>query len=171
MTVQDFNEEVLPLKDKLYRFARRLLNAHEEAEDVVQDVLIKLWTKKETLKTYQNVEAFAMTVTKNLCFDRLKSGRRNAASHEMPDSASSAPSPLIKIETLDSIALMNQIINELSDMQKMIVQLRDIEEMEFEEIMEITGLKMNAVRTNLSRARQKIRIELNKAYEYGLNTS
>lgn len=169
MTVQDFNQEVLPLKDKLYRFARRLMNVHDEAEDIVQDVFLKLWAKKETLKTYQSVEAFAMTVTKNLCLDRLKS-RKRGHSNEIPDRISSALNPLSHLEIRDGITLMNQIINELSEMQKMIVQLRDIEEMEFEEIMEITGLKMNAVRTNLSRARQKIRVELNKAYEYGLNT-
>ena len=64
---------VLPFKDKLYRMAKRLLVSNEEAEDATQEILLKLWTNKTKISSYKNAEAFAMTMTKNYCFDRLKS--------------------------------------------------------------------------------------------------
>ena len=68
MTQSDFVKLVLPFKDKVYRLARRLLVSKEEAEDATQEILIKLWNNKEKIEDYKNVEAFSMTMTKNLCF-------------------------------------------------------------------------------------------------------
>ena len=73
MTQSEFLNLVMPFKDKLYRLAKRLLVSTEEAEDATQEVLMKLWSKKKGIGSYRNVEAFAMTMTKNFCLDRLKS--------------------------------------------------------------------------------------------------
>ena len=72
MNQKRFLQQIEPIKDKMFRLARRLLVSKEAAEDATQDVLVKLWKRKETLKTYDNLEAFAMTVTKNHCLDELR---------------------------------------------------------------------------------------------------
>ena len=77
MQQKEFLNIVLPFKDKLYRMAKRLLVSKEEAEDATQEVLLKLWSKNDTMASYKNVEAFAMTMTKNFCLDRLKSKQAN----------------------------------------------------------------------------------------------
>ena len=61
---------ITPFKDKIFRIARRLLVSVEEAEDATQEVLLKLWNHRQKFKDYKSPEAFAMTMTKNWCFDR-----------------------------------------------------------------------------------------------------
>ena len=73
MTQSDFLTIVTPFKDKVFRLAKRLLVSTEEAEDATQEILIKLWNNKKNIKNYKNVEAFSMTMTKNFCYDKLKS--------------------------------------------------------------------------------------------------
>ena len=73
MTQLEFLNIVTPFKDKVFRLAKRLLVSREEAEDATQEVLIKLWKNKTKIKDYKNVEAFSMTMTKNFCYDKLKS--------------------------------------------------------------------------------------------------
>jgi len=71
----EFENLIAPFKDKVFRFAKRLLVSTEEAEDATQEVMVRLWHKKETLVNYNSVEALAMTMTKNFCLDQLKSKR------------------------------------------------------------------------------------------------
>ena len=170
MTAEDFNNEVLPLKHKIFRFAHRLMAGQVEAEDITQDVLVKLWTKKESLNTYRSIEALAMTITRNMCFDKLRSAKRNPAELTDVNAPSADVSPLKRTELNDSVALMQTIVNRLPEKQRMMVQLRDIEGYELKEIAAVCDMTTNAVKVNLSRARQRIREELKNAFEYGLNT-
>ncbi len=165
----DFEKEVFPLKDKIFRFAKRLLNRTIDAEDVTQDVLIKFLTKKEEFKKYKSIEAIAITITKNMCLDRLRLKKREYV--ELSDSNTTITNitPLQQMENADHIRIMNSIVNELPDQQKMIFQLREIEGYEFEEISKIMEITVNTIRVNLSRARVKIREELNKSINYGIS--
>ena len=72
MNAQEFQIQVYPLKNKLFRFAKRILDHTEEAEDVVQEVFIRLWNRRDVLSEYRSVEALAMITTKNMCLDRIK---------------------------------------------------------------------------------------------------
>ena len=104
MKQTEFLNIVLPFKDKLFRMAKRLLVSTEEAEDATQEILIKLWDKKNKMETYNNVEAFAMTMTKNFCLDRLKSkqaGNLKLVHSNYTDSSTSLQSEL---EAKDSIS-------------------------------------------------------------------
>lgn len=168
MTIEDFKKEVLPLKNKIFRFAKRLMNIHEEAEDITQDVFMKLWNKKEELMQYRSIEALAMTVTKNLCLDKIKSKKTQTVELNNNNRFITEANPYKHAETADNMALMNRIIDSLPEQQKIIIQLREIEGYEFEEIVSITGLNINVIRVNLSRARQKIKEELTKNFNYGL---
>ena len=154
------------MKHKLFRFAGRLLQNIPDAEDVVQEVFIRLWDRRDALKQYRSVEAFAMTIAKNLCLDRLKSKRNRqdefTEKHEQADSLT----PYHHVEMKDSFQKVNQIIGILPEQQRMIIQLRDVEGYEYEEIEEITGMNQNAIRVNLSRARKQVRELMKKQYNY-----
>lgn len=167
MTPETFKIEVLPIKDRLYRFAKRIINNLPEAEDIVQEVFIRLWKKRDHLEEYRSVEAFAMIITKNLCYDYLKSKKRLTGELTNLNDRGSEYTVELQTEFADSHNLIKELITRLPDKQRMIIQLRDIEGFEFEEIAEITGINTNAVRVNLSRARKTIRESIVKKHNYG----
>lgn len=166
MTVENFKIEVLPIKHKLYRFACRMLRNGHEAEDVVQEVLIRLWTRRDKLASYKSIEAFAMVITRNLCLDQLK--RAGAKTDELTDGNAqyTEKTPYVQMETSDSYNKIKALIDQLPDQQRMIIHLRDIEGYDYKEIAEITGLTENTIRVNLSRARKKVREIMIKKYSY-----
>jgi len=168
MTQNEFIQIVSLFQDKVYRLAKRLLVSAEEAEDATQEVLVKLWNKKEDLNAYSSIEALAMTMTKNFCLDQLKSKRAGNLRLEHSNFTNRDASLLQIIEDKDSLSWVVKSINQLPEQQKMIVQLRDIEELEFEEIAIILEMKEIAVRVALSRARKTIRTFMQKTHGYGI---
>ena len=144
---------------------------HAEAEDITQDVFIKLWSNKDQISEYRNVEAVAMTITKNICLDKIKSKKTKSTELKDNDALVAASDPHKHAELTNSKALMNAIINTLPEQQKIIIQLREIEGYEFEEIETITGLTINVIRVNLSRARKTIRERLVKQYDHGVKNN
>jgi len=168
MTQTEFLNIVLPFKDKVFRLAKRLLVSREEAEDATQEVLLKLWNNKLKIAEYKNVEAFSMTMTKNYCFDKLKS--KQAQNLKIVHSNyEEKNTPLQKqVEFNDSVSWVAKIIAELPEQQKMIIQLRDIEDYNFDEISKMLDMSNTAVRVALSRARKTIREKLTNTHNYGV---
>ena len=168
MTQTEFLNIVLPFKDKVFRLAKRLLVSREEAEDATQEVLLKLWNNKLKIVEYKNVEAFSMTMTKNYCFDKLKS--KQAQNLKIVHSNyEEKNTPLQKqVELNDSVSWVAKIIAELPEQQKMIIQLRDIEDYNFDEIAKMLDMSNTAVRVALSRARKTIREKLTNTHNYGV---
>jgi RNA polymerase sigma factor (sigma-70 family) len=168
MTQTEFLNIVLPFKDKVFRLAKRLLVSREEAEDATQEVLLKLWNNKLKIAEYKNVEAFSMTMTKNYCFDKLKS--KQAQNLKIVHSNyEEKNTPLQKqVELNDSVSWVAKIIAELPEQQKMIIQLRDIEDYDFDEISKMLDMSNTAVRVALSRARKTIREKLTNTHNYGV---
>jgi RNA polymerase sigma-70 factor (ECF subfamily) len=171
MNIQDFNIKVYPLKDKIYRLARRMLEQNEEAEDLVQEVFIRMWKIHEKLDEYRSLEALAMITAKNLCLDKLKARKFpvenwNDQRQFIEKIAQETPP-----DHSDLLLGVKEAMNTLPEQSRMIVHLRDIEGYEFEEIAEVMGMQENAVRVALSRARKRIReIMINdKSYEYQRN--
>lgn len=169
MNQSDFLKVVLPFKDKVFRLAKRLLVSREEAEDATQELVFKLWKNKEKLKDYKNVEAFAMTMTKNYCYDRLKSKQASNLTLIHSNYKEKETSLDKKIEFRDSVSQVHRLIEKLPEQQKIIIQLRDIEEYDFDEISKMVDMKPTAVRVALSRARKTIREELIKKHNYGVS--
>lgn len=165
----EFIEKVVPANSKLYRFAFRMLANKEEAEDIVQETFLRLWTKRMQLNSYKSIDALAMIITKNLCIDLLKSRKKFIMNDDENISDLELSSPYNKTELEDSVMNVNKIINQLPEQQKMIIQLRDIEGYSFEEIEKILEININTIRVNLSRARKKVRDTLAKQYDYELN--
>jgi RNA polymerase sigma-70 factor (ECF subfamily) len=167
MTQNDFIKTVAPFQDKVFRLAKRLLISTEEAEDATQEVLVKLWNKNEVLNQYNSVEALAMTMTKNFCLDQLKSKRAGNRSITHSNYSNREASLDKVLEDKDSLSWVEKSINQLPTQQRMIVQLREIEELEFAEIAKIMDMKEIAVRVALSRARKAIKDFMLKTHGYG----
>ena len=168
MQQTEFLNTVLPFKDKVFRLAKRLLVSTDEAEDATQELYLKLWTNKNKLSGYKNVEAFAMTMTKNYCLDQLKSKRSNNLTLVHSNYKDGNISLQHEVELKDSVSKVHEFIEKLPEKQKLIIQLRDIENYDYDEIGKILDLQPTAVRVALSRARKTIREQLKKQHNYGI---
>ncbi|MCH3882229.1 MULTISPECIES: RNA polymerase sigma factor [Tenacibaculum] len=169
MKQSDFLKAVLPFKDKVFRLAKRLLVSTEEAEDATQELYFKLWKNKQKLSEYKNVEAFAMTMTKNYCFDRLKSKQASNLTLIHSNYKEKDTGLDKQVEHNDSVEKVHKLIEDLPEQQKIIIQLRDIEQYSFDEIAKMVDMKPTAIRVALSRARKTIREALIKQHNYGVS--
>lgn len=168
MTQSEFLNIVVPFKDKVFRLAKRLLISQEEAEDATQEILLKLWNNKERMQDYKNVEAFAMTMTKNFCLDKLKSKHAQNLKIVHSNYQDNSVSLQRQVEVSDSVSWVSRIMEELPEQQKIIIQLRDIEQYEFSEISKMLDMNETAIRVSLSRARKTLREKLTKTHSYGV---
>lgn len=168
MNQAEFLNIVVPFKDKVFRLAKRLLVSKEEAEDATQEVLLKLWKNKERIQNYKNVEAFSMTMTKNFCLDKLKSKHAQNLKIVHSNYKDENTSLQKQIELNDSIDWVAKIIEDLPEQQKMVIQLRDVEQYDLDEIAKMLDMQNTAVRVALSRARKTIREQLTKTHSYGV---
>jgi RNA polymerase sigma-70 factor (ECF subfamily) len=134
MQQTEFSNLIRPFQDKVFRLAKRLLVSTEEAQDATQDVLLKLWNKNNELNRFDNLEAFAMTVTKNHCLDRLKSKQAGVLTLVHSNYTDGNATVEEKLEQQDSVSIVEKLMSRLPEQQRMIVQLRDVEGYEFEEI-------------------------------------
>jgi RNA polymerase sigma factor (sigma-70 family) len=166
MNEKEYLKIVTPFKDKIFRVAKRLLVSVEEAEDATQEVLLKLWNHRQKFKDYNNPEAFAMTMTKNWCFDQLKSKQAQNLKIVHNNYEDHSQSLQKSIEVNDSLRWVEKHMDALPEKQKLIIQLRDIEQYEFNEIAKILDMTEATIRVSLSRARKSIREKLTKTHNY-----
>lgn len=171
MNQSDFIKVITPFKDRVFRLAKRLLVSTEEAEDATQEVLVKLWNNKGKLESYSSVEALAMTMTKNYCLDQLKSKRATEMRIVHSNYTDRQAGLQQQTEDRDSLSWVEKIMETLPEQQKMILQMRDIEQYEFEEIAKIMDMNETAVRVALSRARKTLREQLTKTHSYGITSN
>lgn len=170
MNIEAFENRVLPTKNKLFRFAFRLLGSQEEAKDVVQDVMLKVWNGREQMATIDNMEAWCMRITKNMSLDRLRSKQRRVTDsmEEGFEIRQESLSPLERTEIQESMQRINELMKALPEKQRQVMHLRDIEGYSYNEICEILELDMSQVKVNLFRARGAVREKLVKMNAYGL---
>lgn len=173
----DFRNDLLPLKNKLFRVALRITLDRPEAEDVVEDVLVKVWEQRETpeVQQVQHLEAYCLTMTRNLALDR--SQRHEARNVSLDDSnhsslvsdhADTAPMPDQLLEKEDRMRWVHQLFNQLPEKQRTILQLRDIEEHSYQEIADIMRISESDVKVTLFRARQAFKSLIEKSSYHGL---
>ena len=165
MQIERFKSEVIPLRDTLFRTAVKYLLQPEDAEDVVQEVLLRLWNRREQLDTVVNPAAFAMQMTKNSCLDRLKLQKETTEADDF-QLGTTPETPHSTLEQHDAVALVKQIIEHLPELQRLIIRMRDVEGYELQEIADITATQITAVTVNLSRARKKVRETYLKIMNY-----
>ena len=156
MELNEFKTTVLPLRSKLLAYACKLSDEKEDAEDAVQEVLLKLWSNRQTLEHCRSIEAFAMTLTHNVCIDLQRKRKDTQGIDTLPDTAhNSTPERLLEVK--DEVKLIRALIDSLPALQRTIMRMKDVEGYETEEIAQITGCNAEAIRSNLSRARKKVR--------------
>jgi len=166
MQISEFKEKVIPLSNRLLRFAGFFLEDKEDARDAVQDVLLKLWQKRDTLEKVENMEAFSMQMTRNQCLDKIKGKRTVPIDREIERKFNGYENEQVDFtEWSDTSQLVVTLAGKLPEQQKSVIFLRDIEQLEFTEISRITGMNVNTLRVTLSRARKQVREELLKIWE------
>jgi RNA polymerase sigma factor (sigma-70 family) len=168
MEVQEFKERILPTSQRIYQFALRILRNEHDAEDVVQEIFMRLWDNRDELEVIKSIEAYSFRMTRNLCLDKLKKMKPRYYDDREPDSAryeeaDPSPDPERSLELKDTRERLNHIIKTLPEQQQTLLQLRDIEGFEYDEISEITGMEINAIRVGISRARKKLKETIYKA--------
>ncbi|WP_347841405.1 sigma-70 family RNA polymerase sigma factor [uncultured Draconibacterium sp.] len=171
MVAKDFKTKVLPVSKKLLRFATHFLHDEDQARDVVQDVFLKLWQRKETLDEVENIEAFAMRMTRNRCLDVIRANKTVPIDAEIDRKLKEKTIDVhSKVELSETATQIKKLVEQLPGLQQTVMQMRDLEQLSYDEIAEATGLKINAIRVNLSRARKKVRDEFLKINENDGNT-
>ena len=141
-----------------------------EADD---SALLQMYDAGSDVEELKNVEAYAVTMAKNLCFDiKRKTTTHRTVEIDQAASRHDGQTPHSCLEQADSYGFVRQTMEVLNDSYKLVIQLRDIEELEFDEIATIMGMNENQVRVTLSRARKKLRDTLvnSKNFEYGTNS-
>lgn len=160
MESTQFNTQILNHSDKLYRLAKSILRNEIAAQDAVQELIMKLWEKRSILDGVENIQAFTMRSMRNLCLDTI---RQQQDEDEIPvEFEYVEPNPYQQTEQKDIASKIRTMINQLPELQRTIIRMRDVEEMDIAEIAFITSISENAVGVNLSRARQKIREQILK---------
>ncbi len=164
-----FREDILPLKNKLYRLALRITLNPAEAEDVVQDTLLKVWNARSEWTSLESVEAYCLTLTKNLAIDKSRlSSSKTQTLPEEAESIADRNSPHDQMVNMERMQLIHQIIDELPEKQRIIIQLRDIEGKSYREIAQVLRISEEQVKVNLFRARQKVKQKYMEIDGYGL---
>ena len=167
MDIQTFKIQVFPVREKVYRLSLRMLRCNADAEDVAQEVMLKLWTMREQLDAYRSIEALAVQIGKNICINRLRA-RKHSSDEDFDALHDPAPTPDRQLEAADSMETVARIIDRLPETQRMVIRLRDVEGYQPAEIAEIMGCEESAVRMNLSRARKKVKEEFFKINNFSL---
>lgn len=168
----DFRTDILPLKNELYRLALRITLNHAEAEDVVQETMIKVWNRREQWEQIKSIEAFCLTICRNQALDKTRRmGRQdeslNEESHETADHSYTS-NPEEHAMQQDRILLIRRLMDNLPEKQRIVMLLRETEGKSYKEIAEVMGITEEQVKVNLFRARQTIKQKYIEADRYGL---
>ncbi len=165
-----FRNDVLPLKNELFRLALRITLNRAEAEDIVQDTLIKVWNRREEWNAIDSIEAFSLTVCRNLSLDRIKKkGNDNDSLEDVKAAEPLASSnPQDRMIQTDKVRLIRQIVDGLPEKQRSCMQLRDFEGKTYKEIACVLDISEEQVKVNIFRARQTVKQKYLKLDNYGL---
>lgn len=165
----NFRNDILPLKNKLYRLALRITLDSAEAEDIVQDTMIRVWHRKDEWEKFDSIEAYCLTVARNLAIDRShKSESKNIPLSDESNDISDSFDPHEMMEHDEQLGIIHKIMNQLPEKQRSVMQLRDIEGKNYKEIAEILDITEEQVKINLFRGRQKLKQKYLEIQNYGL---
>ena len=166
-----FRNDVLPLKNELYRLALRITLNHAEAEDVVQETMIKVWNRRDRWDELESIEAFCLTICRNIALDKIRKAENQNQSlmedYDAPD-RSYTSNPEEQAMQQDRISLIRRLIDTLPEKQRSCMQLRDIEGKSYKEIAKILNVSEEQVKINIFRARQTIKKKYIDTENYGL---
>jgi RNA polymerase sigma-70 factor (ECF subfamily) len=163
MSIEVFKERILPMKDKLFRFAFRLLQNVQEAEDTIQDVMAGIWMKRDEWGQWKSLEAYCMTATRNNCVDRMRKRRiRQEREEKALDVVSPGQDPQERMMSKEMVYRIRKCMTNLPENQQLVIQLREIEGFSYNEIAEVLDMSMEQVKINLFRGRNAIKKSITK---------
>lgn len=170
MKIIDFRHELLPLKDKMFRLALRITLNRAEAEDVTQDILLRVWEQRESLGELRSLEAYVLTAVRNLALDRVaKTDNANVSLDDVQtDAFDSTPRPDEDMEQQESLKRVREIMSGLPEAQRTALQLREIEGHSYRETADIMNVSEANVKVLIFRARQAVKNQIDKIENYGL---
>ena len=164
-----FRNDILPLKSVLYRLALRITDDEEEAKDIVQETLIKVWNKREEWNEIASIEAFCLTICRNLSLDSLKRhSHKMTTLTDLGQQGDNNIGPYEQMMQKDRFELVRKMVNSLPEKQRSCMQLRDFEGKSYKEIAMIMGISEDQVKVNIFRARQTIKERYQNIDNYGL---
>lgn len=170
MKTISFRSDVLPMKDALYRLALRITLNPAEAEDIVQDTLIKVWNRRDSWSDIKSIEAFAMTICRNLSLDHVRRHENRNSSMEATatDAPDNSSSPAEDAEYKEKVVIIKSIVDSLPEKQRSCMQLRDFEGYAYKDIATILGMTEEQVKISIFRARQTVKKKIKEIDDYGL---
>ena len=160
MKTISFQTDILPLKNELYRLALRITMNAADAEDVVQETMMKVWNRRDQWEQIESIEAFCMTICRNLSLDKVRRMDNQAQSLDAaydPKDQHVASNPEEQAMQRDRIQLICRLIDHLPEKQRSCMQLRDMEGKSYKDIATILDITEEQVKVNIFRARQTIR--------------
>lgn len=160
----NFRTDILPLKNQLYRLALRITLNTAEAEDIVQETLIKVWNRRETWDQIDNIEAFCFTVCRNLSLDSIKrhDNQNKTLDDKGGDQIDLSNDPSKQTIVNDQMNMVRQIVDSLPEKQRSCIQLRDFEGKTYKDIALILDISEEQVKVNIFRGRQTIKQRFEK---------
>jgi len=171
-----FRTDVLPLKDELFRLALRITLNRADAEDIVQETMLKVWNRRDSWGELKSIEAYCLTICRNMALDKLKRADSQQASLDEKDWSggqeridhSYSANPEAQAEQRDRIALVRRLIDQLPEKQRTCMQLRDMEGKPYKEIAQVMGISEQQVKVNIFRARQSVKEKFQQLEQHGL---
>ncbi len=165
MKTISFQSDILPLKNELYRMALRITMNAADAEDVVQETMMKVWNRRDQWNQIDSIEAFCLTICRNLSLDKVRRMDNQTQSLDAaydPKDHGVASNPEEQAIQSDRIRLVRQMISQLPEKQRSCMQLRDMEGKSYKDIATILDITEEQVKVNIFRARQTIREKFKK---------
>ncbi|MBO7138997.1 MAG: RNA polymerase sigma factor [Prevotella sp.] len=173
MSEASFRTDVLPLKNELFRLAMRITLNRQDAEDIVQETMLKVWSRREQWAEIDSMEAFCLTICHNLALDRVKRMSRQTSTTLDNDTLdrvdySYNSDPEEQTVQRDRLQIVRQLMDTLPEKQRICIQLRDVEGKPYKEIAAIMAITEEQVKVNIFRARQTIKKKFIENEQYGL---
>ena len=167
-----FRSDVLPLKNELYRLALRITQNRHDAEDIVQETMLRVWGRREQWPEIESIEAFCLTICRNLALDKQKSMDRHTSTslgieYDRPDRSYNS-NPEEQMVQRDRLQMVRRLMDTLPEKQRTCIQLRDVEGKAYKDIATIIGITEQQVKVNIFRARQAIKKKFTENDKYGL---
>ncbi|WP_339904892.1 RNA polymerase sigma factor [uncultured Cyclobacterium sp.] len=167
MKTEEFKNRVISMSERLYPMVARMLGSHANAEDAIQEIMIKLWERRKQIKNHPNLPGFIFLTAKNYCLDKIKKKTPTEDIYEAKHYEFPADQEQNSLEWKELKQLIEEIINRLPAQQREIIMMRDLDGLTFDEMAVLTTLRIDHIRVLLSRARKQVTKELQKSYSYG----
>lgn len=166
MNSSEFRRKLFSISKDLYPMVARMIGDHDRTEDAIQEIMLKLWEKRNQIAKHPNMKGLVFLTARNYCIDLLRKKKMEVGSDSLKFEVFKSEDSLKQLEYEELNTVIRKIINDLPDQQKEVLMMRDLDGYEFTEIAAAMELKIEHVRVLLSRARKHVSLKLETIYGY-----